>query len=200
MFITIIILLFLLNTCHRQAPCPPGQTITIVKHDTVRPVDKLQPIVVKVPEAYKATAIVDLPKKIKKDVEPFLIDPETNQDKRETKPSPCDTIRFYSDTTYKEGILHAVVNDTVQGKLLGYSLWFADLKPTINTTVTNIQKERVKVYLGGSILYNIPHPERWGIEANMLIAAPKGFAIEAGYDFHNQVPRIGGLVLIRFKR
>lgn len=83
---------------------------------------------------------------------------------------PCDTVRvmahelitllpdtcFYSDTLRAYNDYKIVYDVTVEGKLLDFKLWHANLKPEISTTITNmvIKKPKPQVYMGAIVGVN----------------------------------------------
>ncbi len=124
-------------------------------------------------------------------------DPE-REDK--TFMSPCDSVRTYLDSSVvanSHGIYHY---DTILGKRLGSSLWFVNLKPEIQTTITKVRKQRWKVYAGALLSYSPRHPDRWGVSPGVLVAIPKVGAINYQYDVKNNEHTAGFYVLIRIKK
>lgn len=187
-------------------PCPPCYEAgkTVIVHDTIRPVDELKPIVVKVPEAFtkpKKKNDVALPKT------GFTVVTADTTDKdffvseeRATELSNCDSVRSYEIDTTEADNYHLKLSTTVTGKLDSWKLDFANLKPEIKTTETVVRRERWKFYVGGSFTINQREIKRCGVGVSALVTIPKIGGISYTFDAKN-FAHIGTLyALIRFKK
>lgn len=203
-----VIIYFLWNrTC---PPCYEAGERT-VKHDTVWMNKPLEPIVVKVPEAFKSVAKKSVRKK---SLHTEKIGNSTNvfsptsyysfsDSGNITELSPCDTINYYSDTTINPmpDSCIIVVNDTLENnRITGRSIWLAFRIPQITTTITEVKKEKLKFYLGGSFTLNAKEFNRWGVGVTGALAIPKIGMADYTYDIRNNAHTIGVLALIRFKK
>lgn len=195
--------------------CPPCYEAgeRVVKIDTTWPVKPLEPIVVKVPEAYKTVAkksikpIATVKKSLTVDSSLFhgvgTAEADCAGNAVASVPSPCDSIAYYSDTTINRmpDSCIIVVNDTVQdNKISGRSVWFASRMPLIKTTITEVRKEKWKVYIGGAFTFNGKYLDRWGAGPKALVTIPKIGGFDYYYDVKNNAHTIGAMALIRFKR
>lgn len=113
-------------------------------------------------------------------------------------PTVCDTINLYSDTLHQADNYTAIINDTVQGRILGRSVYFVNLKPQVE--ITRRVKERWKVYVGVNATYNASYLNRWGIGPSALLTIPKIGGISYTYDVHNNAHTGGLYALLRFKK
>lgn len=195
--------------------CPPcyeaGQMV--IKHDTIYPTNTLMPISIKVPEAFKT---VSKNKFIKESgatsAGQVIISESVNKAERYAgnvaspvvlsipPASDCDSVRLYSDTCYSENNYRAVINDTVEGKIVGRSIWFVNLKPDITTTITQVKLERWKFYIGGSFTVNQRNMDRWGVGPSALLTIPKVGGISYYFDAKNFAHTGTFYALIRLKK
>lgn len=119
---------------------------------------------------------------------------------------PCDTVRvmahelitllpdtcFYSDTLRAYNDYKIVYDVTVEGKLLDFKLWHANLKPEIKTTITNtvFKKSKPQIYLGAIVGLNN--------NATNFVFGPsaaigyKSFLTNYAYDIRSGSHQIGG--------
>lgn len=198
--------------------CPPcyeaGQTV--ITHDTIWRENKLEPIVVKVPEAFKTVAKKSLQPKAtvsKKETvhttlspaasAAFSVSADGSGNRTGASASPCDSINYYSDTTINPmpDSCIIVVNDTIaDNKITGRSIWYVRLDPIITTTITHVKKEKWKVYVGGAFTYNSLHQDRWGAGPSALLAIPKIGGVNYYFDAKNMSHTVGVMALIRFKK
>lgn len=201
-----IIIYFLWNK-----PCPPcyeaGQTV--ITHDTIWPINPLEPIIVKVPEAFKSVAKKSISKAVRSKTEltesVWKVDGDGHAyaELCQDISSPCDTINYYSDTTINRmpDSCMIVVNDTItDNKISGRSIWFQSRMPLIKTTITEVRKEKWKVYIGGAFTYNARELQRWGAGPEVLLTIPKIGGVNYIYDGKNNAHTIGVMALIRFKK
>ena len=114
--------------------------------------------------------------------------------------NPCDTINIYADTIQKPDTCTFIINDTVEGRILGRSILYANLQPMIRTTIEKTLKEKWKVYVGGAFTFNAKEFSRWGIGVTGALAIPKLGMVDYTYDIRNNAHTVGVLALIRFKK
>ncbi len=203
---TITMIVLMLKQCHCPPCMEPGETKIV--HDTIWPKAELKPIAVKVPEAYKAVARKDIkPAKAIARTAAFVRSfPDTARnhtvDSNQICYDECDSVRYYSDTirNHTPDTCEIVINDTVIGKITGRSVWYVNLKPEIRTTITQVRKEKLKVYVGGAFTLNARFGERWGAGPSALMAIPKVGAINYYYDAKNNAHTAALMALIRFHK
>lgn len=125
---------------------------------------------------------------------------------------PCDTVRIiarelvqlsdtliYSDTIRNDISHHIVVNDTVIGKRLSLGIEFRNLRPHVNTIITNTKKVRQWTVYG---LVQIPTNGRTvSVIPTVELTTPFGLCV--GYGFEpigmRHVPNIGYAIKINQK-
>lgn len=110
---------------------------------------------------------------------------------------PWDSLYYYSDTIHQANDYHIVINDTTQGPIMGRSVWFTNLRPSIVSHDKVYLKERWKVYAGMVVT---GQKGRWGMGPAAVLTAPKIGAISYSYDARNNAHIAGVYVLLRFKR
>lgn len=178
----------------------------IVTHDTIYPKDILKPIIVKAPEAFKAVAKAKFINQTGGTAVGKLLRSEVDKNAdsaqacQSASASPCDSIRFYSDTCYAQNSYRAVVNDTVEGRILGRSVWFVNLTPEVTTTIEKRLRERWKFYIGGSVTINQRNMDRWGAGPSVLLTIPKIGGISYYFDAKNFAHTGSFYALIRLKK
>lgn len=111
------------------------------------------------------------------------------------EPGPCDTVNIYSDTITKADSHTIVINDTIQGTILGRSVLFVNLQPS-KIAIT----DKWRVYVGVTGIYNARYFDRWGIGPSAALAIPKVGQIDYAYDVRNNTHTAGFKALIRFKK
>jgi hypothetical protein len=218
----VVLVIMLLKHCG----CPPcyeaGETVVTI--DTIRPTDTIPKMIsLGVP-----TPVKSIPKKVFKKAtvkKSFTVDSvwQIDTDGKAfayvkdfhgvglaeddclgpavaSVPSPCDTINIYSDTIYKRDTCTFIVNDTVEGRILGRSILYANLQPLIRETITHVKKDKWKVYVGGAFTYNGKFLDRWGAGPKAAVAIPKIGAIDYYFDAKNMSHTVGVMALIRFKK
>lgn len=195
------VIVCMLKECH----CPDCGEVTTVKIDTIRPKDTTPKVIsVSVPVAVKS-----IPKKhyrsaavSQKEAVVVLYEgkAEDGMGGNYVASAPCDTINIYSDTIHKPDTCTIIIKDTVEGRILGRSVLYANLQPLIRTTVTKTIKEKWKVYVGGAVTVNAKDYNRWGVGVTGAISIPKVGLADYTYDIKNNAHTVGVLALIRFKK
>jgi hypothetical protein len=218
----ITLVIMLLKHCGCPPCYEPGQTV--VKIDTIRPLDTIPKVIsVGIP-----TPVKSIPKKVFKKavrkqslhtdsvwqidtdgkafayVKDFhgvgLAEDDCQGQAVASVPSPCDTINIYSDTIYKRDTCTFIVNDTVEGLILGRSILYANLQPLIRETITHVKKDKWKVYVGGAFTYNGKFLDRWGAGPKAAVTIPKIGAVDYYFDAKNMSHTVGVMALIRFRK
>jgi hypothetical protein len=203
----VVLVIILLKHCG----CPPCYEAgeTVVKIDTIRPLDTIPKVIsVGIP-----TPVKSIPKKVfrkatfsKKEIVDTafhgvgLAEDDCQGQAVASVPSPCDTINIYSDTIYKRDTCTFIVNDTVEGRILGRSILYANLQPLIRETITHVKKDKWKVYVGGAFTYNGKFLDRWGAGPKAAVTIPKIGAVDYYFDAKNMSHTVGVMALIRFKK
>lgn len=211
-FYSILLNVVLLLTCGfflnqwLNKPCPScdGEIVRI-KHDTIYPAPILKPIIAKVPEAYKVIAAF---KKPARRISPVSVSADssgvagasvTQACEYIAEPSACDSIRFYLDSSLVVNDHRLYIKDTVEGKLTGRSVWYVNMKPEVITTTEKVHAERLKFYLGASVIINQRYLDRWGIGPSALLTIPKIGGISYSFDAKNFAHTGTFYALIRFR-
>lgn len=187
--LNIILLLMLYKGCN----CEPCDTVfaQVIQRDTVYIDTTLKEVKINA-HAPKKQAKNSIKKRL--------------QNKIENDSIPCDTVRIYlkeivnelpdtlkySDTLRADNDYKIVYDATVEGKLIDFKLWHANLKPEIKTTITNtvFKKSKPQIYLGAIVGLNN--------NATNFVFGPsaaigyKSFLTNYAYDIRSGSHQIGG--------
>ena len=172
-----------------------GKVVYVPRIDTV-----LKPVITYVPKPYRVDHFVDTNTKVihdgniskSNDDAGLLIFEDENK-----------TISYYSDTLRQKGEFKAVIRDTVAGTLLGRSVWWADLTPIEQRTVTNtvLKKEPlVKVYLGLDAYAHTGSPFNADIAPAGSFVISDRYMVDLGYYVLHQQVTAGFKVKISFRK
>jgi hypothetical protein len=190
----ILLILLCMAGMVMRIPCPEQFINQVVQIDTIRPVDVPVQIAEGKPVVRKYVKV-----KVKPGGNSVVTPSVTHYNHIDTvinqpsQPIVATTINasVYSDTLYQADNYRAIINDTVNGEIIGRSVWFVNLKPEIKTTITNtvLKKEKVKLYFG--MLAACDNNAKWGVGPSAIVTIPGAIAISYSYNImlgvHNAI-------------